>query len=158
MTLMNADTGWTALNWRSLTEDDLEVGFQREWDVRITYPLVAWYADLCGDPNPWYGVQGSPFGPPVAPPLLMSRLAARLTDSLGRMRGFLNTRNRTVTLAPTTVGMVARFRGRIDAKYQRRGRRYVRLVIEAHDVASGAALLQEEKEFVIFPSPERDPP
>ncbi len=149
---MSTDTGWTGLNWRPLTDDDLEVGFEREWDVRITYPLIAWYADLCGDPNPWYSVGGSPFGPPVAPPLLISRLASRLTDSLGRMMGFLNTRNRTVTLAPATAGMVARFRGRIADKYERRGRRYVRIIVEAHDVASGTALLREEKEYAIPPA------
>ena len=145
------DFRWQPLNWKPLTAKDLRVGWEREWDVPITYPLIAWYADLAQDPHHWYSQRGSPFGPPVAPPLLMSRLASQLTDSLGRMMGFLNTYNRTETLAPTVVGTVVRFQGRIDDLSERRGRLYVRLSIQARDAESGTALLREIKEFVVAP-------
>ena len=141
--------GWQPLNWHPLTADDLEVGWERSWEVAMTYPLVAWYADLAEDANSWYSPQGSPFGPPVAPPLLVSRLAAHVTDPLGRMMGFLNTRNRTETLAPTLVGMTVRFSGRIQGMYERRGRQYVQLVVDAHDIESGTHLLHEEKEYAV---------
>ena len=151
---MQFDFSWQPLNWHPLTEADLEVGWERTWDVPITYELIAWYADLSEDMHPWYTQGGSPFGPPVAPPLLISRLAAHVTDPLGRMIGFLNTRNRTETLAPAVVGMRLRFHGRIGRISERRGRRYLHLVVDAHDVESGSALLHEVKEYAIPPPSE----
>ena len=148
---MKFDFRWQPLNWEPLAAKDLRIGWEREWDVPITYQLIAWYADLAQDMHPWYSPRGSPFGPPVAPPLLISRLAAQLLVPLGRMLGFLNTYNRTETLAPTVVGTVVRFHGRIDDLYERRGRRYVRLSVQARDAESGTALLRESKEFVVAP-------
>jgi hypothetical protein len=144
---MNADIIWKPLNWRPLTYDDLVVGWEHQWDVPITFPVVAWYADLAQDPHEWYTQRGSPFGPPVVPPLVISRLGSELTSPLGRMMGFLNTRNRTETLAPAVVGMVVRFKGRIAEKFEQKGRRYVRMVIEARDAATGQLLTRDMKEY-----------
>ncbi len=149
---MKGDITWRPLNWHPLTWDDLAVGYEREWEVPITYPLIAWYADLAQDAHEWYTQRGSPFGPPVAPPLVLSRLASELTAPLGRMMGFLNTRNRTETLAPTVVGMVVRFRGRIAERSERKGRRYVRMEIEARDAESGTLLTRDVKEYAAPPA------
>jgi len=46
------------------------------------------------------------------------------------MIGFVNTWNRTETLAPALVGTLARFHGRISDKFERKGRRYVHYVID----------------------------
>ena len=76
------DFGWQTPNLKRMTWDDLVVGWERTWELPITLDAVSWYADLAEDPNPWYGAAGSPWGAPVAPPLLMSRLSFRLTDPL----------------------------------------------------------------------------
>lgn len=148
---MHADFSWKPLNWHRLGWDDLTVGWERTWDIPLTFETVAWYSDLAEDPNPWYSFQGSPWGPPVAPPLLMSRLCSRITDPIGRMMGFLNTYNRTQTLAPALVGTVIRCHGRITEKFVRNGRQYVRYVIDVTDAESGTPLLHEEKEYIATP-------
>ena len=51
----------------------------------------------------------------------MSRLAFRVVDPLGKMIGWINTWNRTHTLAPARVGTVARFHGRISEKFEKKG-------------------------------------
>ena len=149
---MQYDFRWQTPNLKRIGWDDLVVGWERTWDMPITLDAVGWYADLSEDPNPWYGALGSPWGAPVAPPLLMSRLCFRITDPLGKMIGFLNTWNRTETLAPALVGTMARFHGRISEKFERKGRRYVRYVIDVNDAETGRALLHEEKEYVVAPS------
>ena len=146
---MKVDFAWQSPNLRTIQWDDLVVGWERTWELPITFEAVGWYADLAEDPNPWFSLFGSPWGPPVAPPLLMSRLCFRITDPLGRMIGFLNTWNRTETLAPTLVGTVARFHGRIVGKEERKGRRYVRYDIDVEDAATGQPLLREQKEFAV---------
>ncbi|MBI3742880.1 MAG: hypothetical protein HY261_01140 [Chloroflexi bacterium] len=151
---MKVEIAWHPLNWHPLTWEDLHEGWGREWDVAITFPLIAWYADMSQDANTWYTQRGSPFGPPVAPPLLLSRLGSQLTDSMGRMMGFLNTRNRTETLAPAVAGTVVRFKGRLTGKFERRGRRYISMVVDAYDAETGAHLLHEEKEYAVPPGKE----
>jgi hypothetical protein len=155
---MHSDFSWKPLNWHRLSYDDLKVGWERTWEIPITFESVAWYADLAEDPNHWYSFQGSPWGPPVAPPLLMSRLCSRITDPLGRMMGFLNTYNRTFTFEPALVGTMGRFHGRVTEKFEKNGRQYVRYEIDVTDAATGKKLLHEEKEYIATPQAKEEKP
>jgi acyl dehydratase len=145
---MKFDFAYPTQNLHPIDYDELVVGYERTWEYPVTFADIAWYADLSEDGNRWYTVFGSPWGPPVCPPLLMSRLGIRTTDPQGRLIGFLNTWNRTETLAPTRAGTVVRFRGRITGKFERNGRRVVRLHVDAEDAETGEPLLREEKEYV----------
>ena len=57
---MKIDFGWQAPNFHQIQWDELVLGWERTWDVPISFEAVAWYADLSEDPNPWYGKHGSP--------------------------------------------------------------------------------------------------
>jgi acyl dehydratase len=146
---MKIDFGWEPPNFHPIGWSDLVLGWERTWDMPITFESVAWYADLAEDPNPWYGKKGSPWGPPVAPPLLVSRFCFRVCEPLGISVGWINTWNDSETIAPVLVGTVARFHGRITDKFEWNGRRYVRYAIDVSDAATGKPLQHEEKEFIV---------
>ncbi len=139
---------------RGIEWEDLKVGYERVWEKKVTPEGVAWYADLSEDYITWYGPFESPFGDPVAPPLHISRLAVWTTEPLGRMKGFANTRNFSEMFEPVFVGTTLRFHGRITDKYEKRGRRYVDIAVDAFDTATGKLVHREMKTYMVGPSRE----
>ena len=134
---------------RAITLDELHVGYERIWEKEITQELVFWYADLAEDYSSWYGLFESPFGDPVAPPLLISRIAIWTTEPLGRMKGFVNTRNFTEILGPVFVGTRLRLHGRITNKYVKRGRWYIDQVVEARETETERLVLRDSKTYMV---------
>ncbi len=134
---------------RAITLDDLHAGYERIWERDITQELVFWYADLAEDYSSWYGLFESPFGDPVAPPLLISRIAIWTTEPLGRMKGFVNTRNFTEILGPVFVGTRIKLHGRITDKYVKRGRWYIDQVVEAREAETERLVLRDSKTYMV---------
>lgn len=111
---------------------DLDEGLERTWEMRVSPELVIMYADGVEDYNPWYEAWPvapgqSPFGPAVAPPLLLPfwqnwfhREAGGTAEVGGMATGW-----RTELIAPCPVGRTVRYRGRVTGKYIKRGRQYI---------------------------------
>lgn len=130
--------------------EDIPVPYEHAWEREITEDMVHYYADLSEDYCPWYGPGDSPFGDPVAPPLLISRLCgSTIMEDLGRMWGYLNTYNRSVMLAPIHIGMRLRFHGSITDKFVKRGRRYIHQEIDVFDAETGQPVFRESKEYLV---------
>lgn len=76
------------------------------------------------DHNPWY-VQESPFGGPVAPPLITSNEYFTLYSSHFIDEGFLHAKTEVEIKNPLFLGKLITVRGSIADKYIRRERKYI---------------------------------
>ncbi|MBI4267063.1 MAG: hypothetical protein HY668_01680 [Chloroflexi bacterium] len=152
-----ADRLW---NTRIKRFEAIPEGWERTWEMKITPELVIMYADGVEDYNTWYeafktygtgplGVGESPFGPAIAPPLLVSENCSTFFETQeyrGRVHGAIASREDTEIFAPVPIGTVLRYRGRVVKKFLRRGRQYLRSVITAEDAATGQLFIRETRE------------
>ena len=76
------------------------------------------------DSNPWY-TKESPFGGPIAPPLINSNDYARLYHSHFDHELSLHTKTEVEIINPIFLGKLITARGTIIDKYMRRGRKCV---------------------------------
>ena len=135
---------------------DLPEGDERTWELHVTPELALLYADGVEDYNPWYedwllGGGVSPFGPAVAPPLLLSHWALGLFwagEKGMRNPGAMHVYHDTQIIAPCPIGTRVRYRGKIVKKYIKRGRQYIRVEVLVEDADTGKLLLREARESI----------
>ena len=123
---------------------DLDEGLEQTWEMRVSPELAIMYADGVEDYNPWYeawpvGPGESPFGPAIAPPLLLPfwqnwfhREGQKKAEVGGIATGW-----RTEFVAPCPVGRTVRYHGRVSKKYVKRGRQYVEREFIIEDAETG---------------------
>ncbi|HEX2172149.1 MAG TPA: MaoC family dehydratase [Dehalococcoidia bacterium] len=125
--------------------DHVHVGqrFANEFD--LTPEMVAEYTHGVDDQTEWWRGD-SPFGGPVAPPLMLSHLMAKVSaNDFAPTSGRVHTSSSTQVVEPVRVGQRIRIEGEITEKYIKRGRRYFRMTCHAFGEA-GNELLREERE------------
>jgi acyl dehydratase len=139
--------------------DIVEIGEERSRELEITPEIVILYADAVEDYNPWYEgwkmntwrIDGeSPFGNAIVPPLMMSHFV--LSVQFDHMRPFavgsIHTFHDTELLAPIPVGATVRITTKAVDKFEKRGRRYVRLEVLVTDAASGRLYMKELRDIL----------
>ena len=93
--------------------------------VEVTPDLVRHYAESVGDHNPWY-FGDSPFGGPVAPPLVLhSEVYRDLAWYLPNMYGNLHAKQEWELFHPIMVGDTVTTHSLIVDRYTKRDREYV---------------------------------
>lgn len=123
---------------------EIPVGDELVWEITITPELVILYADGVEDYNPWYeawpsGPGESPFGPAIAPPMLLPYLQNRFhRETRGTAEvGAMATHWRTEFIAPCPIGRTVRYRGRLTKKYIKRGRQTTEREFTIEDAETG---------------------
>ena len=93
---------------------------------RLTSENISRHLRAIEDYNPWY-VQESPFGGPIAPPLITANEYVKLYYiNSGYLRGGdYHAKMEQETIRPPHHGELITARGRIADKYVRRGRKYI---------------------------------
>jgi acyl dehydratase len=139
--------------------DMVEIGDELSRDLHITPELVILYADAVEDFNPWYEgwrmnswhIPGeSPFGGAIVPPLLVSHfvLSVQFDHRKPFAIGSIHTFHDSEILEPIPVGATVRITTRATAKFEKRGRRYVRHDVTVTDVVDGTLYLRETRDIM----------
>ena len=118
-----------------------------ERELEVTPEMVQHYADSVQDFNPWY-FGDSPFGGPVAPPLLLHSEVYRTLDWYLSIFGNLHARQEFELFAPMMVGDTITTRRQITDRYIKRDREYV--VMEASVYGADGRLLQRGRTHQSF--------
>lgn len=133
---------------RTLYWEDVVVGYEHTWRRVVSQDAVDAYCDGAEDYNPWYGPDASPFGPPVVPPMLLSRLCRFTMEDLGVLSGWVHVSQRNEIEEPVAVGTELLFHGRVTAKYERHGRCYVDEQVQVTRPADGAVVLRHARSYL----------
>ena len=139
--------------------DMVNVGDLLSRELEITPELVILYADAVEDYNSWYEgwrmntwrIEGqSPFGPAIAPPLLVSHfvLSVQFDHTKPFAIGSIHTFHDSEILAPIPVGAKVRITATAIEKYVKRERRYVRHEVTVDDAASGLRYFREVRDIL----------
>ena len=123
-----------------------QVGDAVEMRYEMTPELVEQYMRTTDDRNPWY-TGPSPFGGPVAPPVLICMRHSDMLSEKYDKRGRLLISTNATYSGPTMVGSNIIARGRIVAKYIKRGREYVEMEAESRD-QSGRLLIKDRRTYL----------
>ncbi len=111
--------------------EELPSGEEYADEYVLTPELARDYAEGIEDANPWY-LEHSPFGGPVANPILIVAQHTRLFKTKYLTAGHVHTRHETQFLNPARIGKVIRMTGKLVGKYLKRGREY--LVMECQSI------------------------
>jgi acyl dehydratase len=127
--------------------EDLSVGEEYADEYVLTPEMARDYADGVADLNPWY-LEHSPFGGPVANPMLIVAQHARLFKTAYVTAGNVHTRHETQLLNPARIGKRMRVYGKLVDKYRKRGREY--LVMECRSVdEDGIEICRDRRTIII---------
>src|SRR5262245_3634997 len=125
---------------------DLPIGEEYADEYLLTHELAREYAAGVDDPNPWY-LESSPFGGPVANPILIVAQHTRLFKTKYLTAGNVHTRHETQFLNPARIGKVIKISGRLVEKYLKRGREY--LVMECRSVDEDGIEICRDRRTII---------
>jgi acyl dehydratase len=127
--------------------EEMSIGEEYTDEYVLTPELAQEYAEGIADPNPWYREQ-SPFGTPVANPMLIVAQHARLLKTMYATAGNVHTRHETQFLNPARIGTAIHLYGKLVDKYIRRGREY--LVVECRSVdQNGDEICRDRRTIII---------
>jgi acyl dehydratase len=130
-----------------LAFDDLPVGEEYADEYVLTPELACDYAEGVADLNPWY-LEHSPFGGPVANPILIVAQHARLFKTKYVTAGNMHTRHETQFLNPARIGKLIKVSGKLVDKYVKRGHEY--LVMECLSVdEDGVEICRDRRTIII---------
>jgi acyl dehydratase len=131
---------------RAMVFEDLPIGEEYADEYVLTAELARDYAEGIDDPNPWY-LERSPFGGPVANPMLIVAQHARLFKTKYLTAGNVHTRHETQFLNPARLGKVIKVSGTLVEKYRKRGREY--LVMECRSVDEDGIEICRDRRTII---------
>jgi acyl dehydratase len=127
--------------------EEMPLGEEYADEYVLTPELARDYAEGVEDANPWY-VEQSPFGGPVANPILLVAQHARLFKTTYATAGNIHTRHETQFLNPARLGKTIKVYGKLVDKYVKRGREY--LVMECRSVDEDGVELCRDRRTVII--------
>jgi len=131
----------------SMVFDDLSIGEEYTDEYVLTPEMAQDYAEGIADLNPWY-LEHSPFGGPVANPMLIVAQHARLFKTRYATGGNVHTRHETQFLNPARIGKVIKVYGTLVDKYLKRSREY--LVMECWSVdEDGIEICRDRRTIII---------
>jgi acyl dehydratase len=125
---------------------DMPVGEEYEDEYVLTPEMAQDYAEGVEDLNPWY-LERSPFGGPVANPILIVAQHARLFKTKYSTAGNVHTRHETQVLNPARIGKKIKIYGKLLDKYIKRGREY--LVMECRSVDEDGVEICRDRRTII---------
>jgi acyl dehydratase len=125
---------------------DLPIGEEYADEYLLTPELARDYAAGVEDANPWY-LEHSPFGGPVANPILIVAQHTRLFKTKYLTAGHVHTRHQTEFLNPARLGKVIKVTGTLVEKYLKRGREY--LVVECRSVDEDGIEICRDRRTII---------
>jgi acyl dehydratase len=132
---------------QAMVFENLPVGEEYVDEYILTPELARDYAEGIDDRNPWY-LEQSPFGGPVANPLLIVAQHARLFKTKYATAGNVHTRHETQLLNPARIGKVIKVYGKLVDKFLKRGREY--LVMECRSVdEDGIEICRDRRTIII---------
>jgi acyl dehydratase len=131
---------------QAMVFEDLPIGEEYADEYVLTAELARDYAEGIDDPNPWY-LEHSPFGGPVASPMLIVAQHARLFKTKYLTAGNVHTRHETQFLNPARLGKVIKVSGTLVEKYRKRGREY--LVMECRSVDEDGIEICRDRRTII---------
>ena len=138
-----------------LSYDGIEVGAEYgPW----TYPLaarIARHLEAVENSHPWHN-ERSPWGPPVAPPVVMGNATLRFIDSIAPVPpGTLHAKQELEIERPQRLDRRLIAYGRFADKYERRGRKW--FVFEARFRDDSGLIIGRSRVTMAFP-PASSPP
>lgn len=122
------------------------LGETYEDEYVLTPDLAEDYAEGIEDFNPWY-LEHSPFGGPIANPVLIIAQHARLFKTRYSTAGNVHTRHETQFLNPARIGKKIKVSGTLVDKYLKRGREY--LVMECRSVDEDGVEICRDRRTII---------
>ena len=125
---------------------DASVGDEVEMRYQMTPELLEQYIRTTDDRNPWY-TGPSPFGGPVAPPVLVCMRHSDMLSEKYDKRGRLLISTNATYFGPIMVGTNIIAKGKIVAKYVKRGREYVEMEAESRD-ERGRLLIKDRRRYL----------
>jgi acyl dehydratase len=125
---------------------NMSVGEEYTDEYILTPELARDYATGIEDPNPWY-LEHSPFGGPVANPILIVAQHVRLFKTRYATAGHVHTRHQTQFLNPARIGKKITLSGKLVDKYIKRGREY--LVVECRSVDEDGVEICRDRRTII---------
>jgi acyl dehydratase len=126
--------------------EDMSVGEEYTDEYLLTPELAREYATGIEDPNPWH-LEHSPFGGPVANPILIVAQHVRLFKTKHATAGNVHTRHETQFLNPARIGKKIKVSGKLVDKYIKRGREY--LVMECRSVDEDGVEICRDRRTII---------
>lgn len=127
--------------------EDMPVGEEYADEYVLTPDLARDYAEAIEDLNPWY-LEPSPFGGPVANPILIVAQHVRLFKTKYATAGNVHTRHATQFFNPARIGKKIKVYGKLVDKYIKRGREY--LVMECRSVDEDEIEICRDRRTVII--------
>jgi acyl dehydratase len=125
---------------------DMAVGEEYADEYILTPEMARDYAIGIEDPHPWY-LDQSPFGGPIANPILIVAQHVRLFKTKYSTAGHVHTRHQTQFLNPARIGKKIRLSGTLVEKYIKRGREY--LVVECRSVDEDGVEICRDRRTII---------
>lgn len=122
------------------------VGDEVQMRYQMTTELVDQYVRTTGDHNPWY-TGPSPFGGPVAPPVLACMQHSMMLSEKFLSQGRMLISTDATYFGPVFVGMTIVAKGRIVANYMKRDRQFVDMEAESLD-GEGRLLIRDRRTYL----------
>lgn len=137
---------------RPMVFEDIPVGEEYEDEYLLSAEMAEDYAQGIEDLNPWYR-EHSPFGGPVANPMLIVAQHVRLFKTKYITAGNVHTRHETRFLNPARIGKTIKVSGKLVEKYLKRGCEY--LVVECRSVDEDGIEICRDRRTIITHYPKR---
>jgi acyl dehydratase len=119
-------------------------------DFLIKPEDVETFAFAVDDHDPWY-FEDSPFGGPIAHPVLLGNQALMMRHGKYIIPAGLHAKMQFEFVEPLRTGMRVRTRGKVIDKYERRGRHYMVTEFATRDEETGTVLVRGQFTQMLFP-------
>ncbi len=126
--------------------EQMPLGEEYADEYVLTPELAQEYAVGIEDYHSWY-LEQSPFGGPIANPILIVAQHARLFKTIYATAGNVHTRHETQFLNPARIGKTIKISGKLVDKYIKRGREY--LVVECRSVDEDGVEICRDRRTIV---------
>ena len=140
-----------AVEFTTISYDIVQVGEEfRSNDLLIKPEDVETFAFAVDDHHPWY-FEDSPFGGPIAHPVLLANQALMMRHNRYIIPAGLHAKMQFEFIEPLRAGMRVRSYGKVIDKFVKRGRHYMVTEFTTRDEDSGAMLARGQFTQMLFP-------
>jgi acyl dehydratase len=139
------------VEFKPISYEDVTVGEEFMSDDFLVKPEdVETFAFAVDDHDPWY-FEDSPYGGPIAHPVLLGNQALFMRHSKYIIPAGLHAKMQYEFVEPIRAGMRVRSRGKVIDKYERRGRHYMVTEFVTRDEETGTVLVRGQFTQMLFP-------
>ena len=138
------------VEFKTISYETVTVGEEFMSDDFLIKPEdVETFAYAVDDHHPWY-FDDSPFGGPIAHPVMLGNQALMMRHSRYIIPAGLHAKIQFEFIEPLRAGMRVRSYGKVIEKFEKRGRYYMVTEFATKDEASGAVLVRGQFTQNIF--------